>query len=543
MLLLDRLFILTDLNLGELMSNYFKNILLFLLAGFLVSCGNGLHFDLGLGDGSENTSVPIVSGIKAFYGQTAFDSGSTAFGTTSDDMCMATVTDSSGNIYCAGKSTGNIEPSEAAESNGDAFVMKFNTDGDLLWVTQFSTSKAAVTSNSGEDFCKDIALDSAGNIYCGGGTRGNLGETNGGGLNFSDAFIAKLDTNGNILWISQFGSDTAAGPIINDASSDEFCAGIAVGSSGNVYCAGSTYGSLGEANGGQRDIFFAQVNSSGTLQWLTQFGTTTSATLSNGVAQEDFCNDLAIDSSENLYCGGSTAGDFAETNLDTGNSNDVLIVKVDSSGTPLWARQLGNSTGGGDNSGHDHCRSITVSSNGSSIFCVGETNSAVGEANAGSLDALVVKLNGSGSLQWISQLGAVAQVTLGNDLSVDENCGYDSSSSSIAQVDTNGDLYFTCFSGGSVAETNGGFYDVAVFKMDGSDGSVDWIKQLGSSYAGTDGMELPLSLAIDNDSSLVISGTLIFMGGGFLGGTDLGSAGGTYNPFIIRMGLDGSFEI
>ena len=527
------------------MSYCFKNIFLITLISIFVSCGDGLRFDLGLGDGDGDTVIPTVSGIKAFYGQTAFDSGTTAFGTTSNDSCLATVTDGNGNIYCAGTSKGNIEASEAAEANGDAFVMKFNTDGDLLWVTQFSATKAAVTSNSGEDFCQDIALDSSGNIYCGGGTNSNLGETNGGGR---DAFIAKLDTNGNILWITQFGGDTDDGAIVNSAAGDEHCAGIAVGSSGNVYCAGTTDGSLGEANGGNDDIFFAQVNSSGVVQWVSHFGTTTSATLSNDVTNSDSCYDLAIDSSENLYCGGTTTSNFSENNLDTGNSEDVLIVKVDSSGSPLWSRQLGDTTGSGDNSSDDFCRSITVASNGSSIYCVGSTYGSVGEANAGNSDALVVKLDSVGSLQWISQLGATQEIALGGDLSLDEFCGSNIENygtSSIAQIDSNGDIYFACTTvGGSVADTPGGaLYDIVVIKLSGSDGSISWVKQLGASYAGTDGMEIPASLIIDDSDSLILSGIHIYMGGGFLGGTDIGSAMSTYNPFLIRMGLDGSFEL
>ena len=77
---------------------------------------------------------------------------------------------------------------------GDAFVMKLNSDGNIVWVTQLgNTTTAAGGNNSGDDYCRGVAVDGGGNVYCAGNTDGGLGEVNGGG---TDAFVMKLNSDG-----------------------------------------------------------------------------------------------------------------------------------------------------------------------------------------------------------------------------------------------------------------------------------------------------------------------------------------------------------
>ena len=61
--------------------------------------------------------------------------------------------------------------------------------------------------------------------------------------------------------------------------------------------------------------------------------------------------------------------------------------------------QLGavTTTTGGDNSGSERCRGVSVDSSGN-VYCAGYTGGALGEANAGSNDVFVMKLNSSGDL-------------------------------------------------------------------------------------------------------------------------------------------------
>jgi hypothetical protein len=79
----------------------------------------------------------------------------------------------------------------------DAFVVKFNSSGQIKWIHQLGAVTApkltTIAENGGsssfDDYYNAVSVDSSGNLYCAGETRGALGETNGGNI---DSFIIKL---------------------------------------------------------------------------------------------------------------------------------------------------------------------------------------------------------------------------------------------------------------------------------------------------------------------------------------------------------------
>ena len=106
------------------------------------------------------------------------------FGTDSSDSVSSVATDSSGNFYVSGY-TGGSSPGNSSAGFDDAFVAKYDTDGNQTWVKQFSSSSL--------DFAESVATDSS-NIYVGGVTYGTLPGNSSAGS--SDAFFAKYDSNG-----------------------------------------------------------------------------------------------------------------------------------------------------------------------------------------------------------------------------------------------------------------------------------------------------------------------------------------------------------
>ena len=243
-----------------------------------------------------------------------------------DDFCNSVALDDSGNIYCAGETTGAL-----GESNGgdyDVFVMKLNSSGDLQWVRQLGgTTIASGGNNSGYDTCNSVALDDSGNIYCAGYTDGAMGEAFGGGL--YDVFVMKLNSSGDLQWMTQLGGTTATSG--GDTSGDDVCNSVAVDDSENIYCAGYTSGALGEANGGSdKDVFVMKLNLSGDLQWVTQLGGTTIASGGDN-SGEDVCKSVALDDSGNVYCAGFTTA-LGEPNGGGGENEDAFIMKLTSDG-------------------------------------------------------------------------------------------------------------------------------------------------------------------------------------------------------------------
>lgn len=171
--------------------------------------------------------------------------------------------DSIGNIYCAGFSNSDFGEENAGAS--DAFILKLNSSGNVIWITQLGalTKKIGVlNANEGSDYCEAITVDKNDNVYCAGKTSGNLGEVNAGA---HDAFVMKLNSSGDLIWISQLGVDTKVDGLAGANQGDDNCEGVSVDDNGNVYCAGETTGSLGDnyadnpSNFTQSDIFILKL--------------------------------------------------------------------------------------------------------------------------------------------------------------------------------------------------------------------------------------------------------------------------------------------
>ena len=104
-------------------------------------------------------------------------------------------------------------------------------------------------------------------------------------------------------------------------SSDEDGNGVTVDSSGNIYVTGRTGGALDSiANSGSSDIFLVKYDSTGEKQWTKLLGT----------SSDDYGFGMTVDSSDNIYVTGYTAGGL-DNNSNSG-SLDIFLVKFNSDG-------------------------------------------------------------------------------------------------------------------------------------------------------------------------------------------------------------------
>ena len=110
----------------------------------------------------------------------------------------------------------------------DVFVSKFSSSGVLLWARQFGIT--------GDDIGWAISSDGNGNVYSGGYFEGPADFDPGLGTytlsGYWDAFISKLDPNGDFLSATSFGGTNA-----------EYLVALAFGPQLEVYAAGSFAGS------------------------------------------------------------------------------------------------------------------------------------------------------------------------------------------------------------------------------------------------------------------------------------------------------------
>ena len=130
-----------------------------------------------------------------------------------------------------------------------------DSSGNLIWNTFFGSGS--------DDEGNNIAVDGNGNVFVTGGSSGTWGSplhAFAGGI--GDAFVAKLDSSGALIWNTFLGGSDADGGI-----------GLAVDGVGNTYVSGisrATWGNPVRAyatatSDNNYDAFAAKLSSSGAL--------------------------------------------------------------------------------------------------------------------------------------------------------------------------------------------------------------------------------------------------------------------------------------
>ncbi|MHC5039108.1 MAG: NHL repeat-containing protein [Planctomycetota bacterium] len=216
-----------------------------------------------------------------------------------------------------------------------------------------------IWGGSDQDVIAGVAVDSAGNIFCTGGTYSY-------GAGGRDSLLIKYSASAVFQWAKTWG-----GPM-----DDHTNWGIAIDSADNIYCAGFTT-SFGS---GGRDVLLLKYDTSGALQWLKVWG---------DAMDDQNSRRIALDGADNVYLCGRTDSFGA-------GGGDAMLLTFDPSGTLRWAKTWG----GADN---EDLWGIEVDAGGN-IYCAGYTESF----GAGGRDGLFLKYNASGALQWATTWGGLA---------------------------------------------------------------------------------------------------------------------------------------
>jgi hypothetical protein len=271
------------------------------------------------------------------------------YGTNKEDASSGVSADGLGNVFTVGYSVENF-------NSTDAFVYKYDSAGSLIWSRQFGTDMP--------DTAEGVSVDRAGNVFVAGYTAGNL-VTPISGDDYSDAYLRKYDTFGNVLWTRQL-----------DIAVNEVVAGVSVDRAGDAFIAGTLQGT------GGGDAFVVKYNSDGDFEWARRLP-------SMSISDEAY--GVSADGLGNVYIAGGT---FETTQpYDEG----IFLSKYDGSGNQLWTQRL--NTPKVD-------RAMSVSADGlGNVFIGGETRGDLGGPNAGNSDAFVSKFDATGALQWTHQFG------------------------------------------------------------------------------------------------------------------------------------------
>lgn len=161
------------------------------------------------------------------------------------------------------------------------------------------------------------------------------------------------------------------------------------GIAGNLYVAGRTTGDLdGSANGGGWDGFLFKFAFGGEVLWKRQLRSPGNETIEA----------LSVIETGEAYVAGSTTGSLQGTNA---GGDDAFVARYDRDGNLQWIRQLGTTAS-------EIIHGIDTRPDGS-VFIAGETRGALdGGTVAGESDLFVARLDASGTLLWLRQLGTSA---------------------------------------------------------------------------------------------------------------------------------------
>lgn len=321
-------------------------------------------------------------------------------GDLSRDVGRGVAVDNMGNVVAAGYFSGKITFDKIYEGRGrqDVFLAKYTENGELLWVK--------TAGGEGDDISVGVAVDKSNNIYIAGifdsvALFDNILLTSNGK---KDAFIAKYNPNGDILWVRK------AGGLDEDKAF-----AIAVDDLGGVYFSGAfkafaAFGNKVIVSKGNDDIFITKFDTEGNFVWANRAGGN----------QEDMALGIAVDAENGCYITGSfmNTADFGTRTLFTPSvSSEIFIAKIDSTGAWEWAEQAGSLRG-------DQAFSIAVDKDKNSYITGFYTDEAFFNQLSlkvlGFNDIFIAKYNSKGLPIWVRSAGSIA-LDIGTGIAVTDD--------------------------------------------------------------------------------------------------------------------------
>lgn len=331
--------------------------------------------------------------------------------------------DKYGNIHMLGRffNSADFDPDSGvynliSTGSVDVFVVKLDSSGNFLWARSYGGSL--------EDYANGIEVDQDGFVYSVGGFRGACDFDPGGGtysltsVGTVDAFVHKLDSSGNFVWVKTIegNSYSQIRTFDVDANGNLILAGTFTGTT-DVDPNGSVFNL---SSSGSADVFIEKLDSNGNFFWAYPFGGNL----------EEVPNSLKVDSIGQIFITGFFKGtcDFDPgaglSYMSSNGERDAFVLKLDPSAGLLWVHSMGDFD---DDQGND----IDVDKNGN-VFLTGLFEGSVDfDPGPGtyliqsySRDAFVQVLDSLGNLKWVGiyadAFSSFSYYVLGYCLSVDD---------------------------------------------------------------------------------------------------------------------------
>ncbi|MEM8487603.1 MAG: SBBP repeat-containing protein [Bacteroidota bacterium] len=309
--------------------------------------------------------------------------------------------DPQGNVIYAGvfreEITLDNDPDYRFSNRGksDIVLLKTTPAGDVIWMQTIG--------GVGDDRAFRIAIDTAGHVYLTGSfervirfedsndqhTLESTGK--------EDAFLAKFDADGQILWSAKAGGERSDQGI-----------GLTLSPDGKVYISGffetsAVFGNQTITSKGQLDAYIAQYNAAGTFNWVRTLGG----------ERRDLASGIAADSKGRVYVTGVTRGPLPLLDTDPARvygaphgQDDLFLARYTPTGTLDKLTYMGGR-------GFDAANALTVDTE-DNVYIAGyfEDEAALDDFTGSStlmqgqsFDLFVSKFDSDGALAWANTAG------------------------------------------------------------------------------------------------------------------------------------------
>ena len=321
-------------------------------------------------------------------------------------------------------SAGNVYVTGYAKNtstNYDFATIKYTPDGNIVWTKTYNRS------SSNPDYARAMAVDANSNIIVAG-----FGYITATGY---DGIVVKYDSSGNQLWAKAYN--------YSGRSDDRFY-DVAADANGNIYAIGRT----------SSNCLTVKYTPDGSTAWVKTY---------NGAANgQDILYKLAIDSNGNVCACGESTG--------VGTDQDCLTLKYSPGGALLWAR-----TCNGPADGWDLLEAIALDL-ADNVYVTGSIETATDS------DYVTIKYSPDGNSLWTAFYGGIVS-------------GWDEAYA--IALDPNANAVVTGYSQGAANA------DVATVKYDSATGDQMWAKRYSGAGNSTDFAE---AIAADSSGNVYVHG-------------------------------------
>ena len=349
-----------------------------------------------------------------------------SFGGPDSDKGISIGVDSLGFIYGSGyfnnqATFGNItltnSPLSTSGNNKENFVFKMDSTGNVLW----AIAGGDLSGGCCDDRALGMHVTPGGDVFITGTfwssyNIGPLSVPGGQQNNHDNSLLAKIDQNGNPVWVIGFGGDNTSGGCpypIYDA--DDHSYDVKVDADGFIYVTGFFSGYDADfdnftitnpewGNDCQPMGYIGKLDPNGNWLWVDKF---------DGIKDQRGSRDnrLAIDNFSNIYVvggfqnrGANQVGTYGPYTITSNGEWDAFVFKMDKNGSWLWAEGFGsNKTDRANSIAIDVCNDVYITGEYRNPMVFSGANASNGTdtlSHKQKRDIFVAKMNNQGEWKW-----------------------------------------------------------------------------------------------------------------------------------------------